>query len=141
MRRSPRVARFGQSSAAVAFAAVVAACGSSGGSAGSSPAGGTPTAGSAPAGKTVMVTETEYKITLSRTMLSPGTYTFIADDKGSATHALEINGPGVANKASSDINPGQSASLTVTLRKGTYDVFCPVDGHKQLGMDTHITVS
>ena len=35
--------------------------------------------------------------------------------------------------------PG-TQNLTVTLKAGTYDLFCSVPGHKALGMDTHITV-
>jgi uncharacterized cupredoxin-like copper-binding protein len=30
--------------------------------------------------------------------------------------------------------------MTVTLQKGTYEVYCPVDGHKERGMQTKITV-
>ncbi len=58
----------------------------------------------------------------------------------STTHALEIDGPGVSDKASDTVSPGSSTSLTVTLRKGSYELYCPVDGHKDLGMDTTITV-
>ncbi|MDQ6657996.1 MAG: hypothetical protein M3Z00_07200 [Actinomycetota bacterium] len=29
----------------------------------------------------------------------------------------------------------------MTLQKGTYELYCPVGNHKQMGMDTHITVS
>jgi uncharacterized cupredoxin-like copper-binding protein len=89
----------------------------------------------------VVATETEYKIVLSRTQFAPGTYTFVAKDAGAATHALEINGPGVKDKITPNVNHGQSAKLTVTLQKGTYEIWCPIDGHTQLGMDTHITVS
>ena len=93
------------------------------------------------AGKTVTVDETDYKISLSKTTLTPGTYTFKIADKGQTTHALEIDGPGVSDVKSDSVSPGGSASLTVTLKKGTYEVYCPIDGHKGLGMDTKITVS
>ncbi len=87
-------------------------------------------------------TETEYKITLSRTTFTPGTYTFVAKDSGHTAHALEINGPGVSNKVlAQTLQPGQSANLTVTLQAGTYEIWCPVDGHKGLGMDLKIHVA
>jgi uncharacterized cupredoxin-like copper-binding protein len=35
---------------------------------------------------------------------------------------------------------GGSMDLTVTLENGSYDLFCSVPGHKQLGMDTHLIV-
>ena len=31
--------------------------------------------------------------------------------------------------------PGQSADLQVTLQDGSYDLFCPIDSHKSLGMN------
>jgi uncharacterized cupredoxin-like copper-binding protein len=92
------------------------------------------------AGKTVTVDETEYEISLSQTTFTPGTYTFTIADRGQTTHALEIDGPGVEDLKSDTVSPGASADLTVTLKKGTYEVYCPVDGHKDLGMDTKITV-
>ena len=39
-----------------------------------------------------------------------------------------------------DIDPGQSATLAVTLKKGAYDIFCPIPGHKALGMNVNISV-
>jgi len=36
---------------------------------------------------------------------------------------------------------GQSGSLTVTLQKGTYQLWCGVPGHKDKGMVTTITVA
>ncbi|UIJ33880.1 plastocyanin/azurin family copper-binding protein [Allobranchiibius sp. GilTou73] len=71
---------------------------------------------------------------------TPGTYTFDVKNGGSATHALKIVGPGV-DKSTSDIAAGKSATLTVTLTAGTYDVNCPVANHKMLGMDVKIKVA
>lgn len=107
-----------------------------GGGSGSSGAG-----AGAGAGRQVIATETEFHIALSRASFTPGTYTFVAKNDGSILHALAITGPGVADRATGDIGPGQSASLRVTLRRGRYDVFCPVGDHKMEGMDTHIQVS
>ncbi|MDQ6933853.1 MAG: plastocyanin/azurin family copper-binding protein [Actinomycetota bacterium] len=118
----------------VTVAITAAACG--GGGASSSSSG----AGQAVAGTRVNATETEYKIVLSKSALAPGTYTFVAKDSGSATHALSIDGPGVKDKATSQVSGGQSASVTVKLQKGTYELYCPVANHKQLGMHTTITV-
>ena len=128
------------SAATLALAVVLGACSSSGGGK-TPPANASSTGDGAQAGTLVVATETEYKIVLNRQHFVPGTYTFVAKDAGATTHALEINGPGVTDRSTGNINHGQSAKLTVTLRKGTYEVWCPVDGHKGLGMDTHITVS
>jgi hypothetical protein len=56
--------------------------------------------------------------------------------------ALEITGPGLKNASTPNISPGQSVKLTVTFRSGAkYDIFCPVPGHKMLGMNTNVKVS
>lgn len=94
----------------------------------------------APAGKTVTATETEFHIALSSKKLTPGTYTFRDKNAGTITHALTVNGPGVNNKSTGDLNPGQSATLTVTLNAGTYHVYCPVGNHKMEGMDETVQV-
>lgn len=89
----------------------------------------------------VTATESEFKIQLSRQSFSPGSYSFVAVNSGKLPHSLEINGPGLSNqRIGGTIAPGQSKTLTVTLQKGTYDVFCPVPGHKQQGMDVQMTV-
>ncbi|MER6025335.1 copper-binding protein [Streptomyces sp. NPDC001851] len=123
---------------AVAFTAalVLAACSGGGGSGHASPSG----PAKAGQGTRVTVTETEYALKLSRSSFTPGTYTFVSDNHGKITHALSIDGPGVEDAKTRNIDSGQQATLTVTLKKGTYDLYCPVDGHKQLGMDKHITV-
>jgi uncharacterized cupredoxin-like copper-binding protein len=33
------------------------------------------------------------------------------------------------------------ASVTADLKPGTYDFYCPVDGHRQAGMAGKLTVS
>jgi plastocyanin len=95
---------------------------------------------SASAGTTVTATETDFKIALSQQTFSPGSYTFKATNSGKVPHALTIVGPGVSSMSTSAVSPGQSANLTVTLQSGSYEIYCPVDSHKSLGMDLHITV-
>jgi uncharacterized cupredoxin-like copper-binding protein len=98
----------------------------------------------APAGaatKTVTAVETEFHIKLSQTSFKPGKYTFLAENKGKVTHALEITGPGLKSPTTKDLSPGQSAKLTVTFKKGKYDVFCPVPGHKMLGMNVNLVIA
>ncbi|MDX6201984.1 MAG: hypothetical protein QOJ83_1484, partial [Frankiales bacterium] len=92
-----------------------------------------------PSVTTVTAGEVEYKISLSRSSYAPGSYVFVVQNNGTMTHALGITGPG-ANTSTDDIAPGASASLTVTLAKGSYDVYCPIGDHQSLGMDLHITV-
>jgi plastocyanin len=88
----------------------------------------------------VDATLTEYHIALSKKSFAPGAYVFVAQNKGHEEHALAITGPGLSNKKTALLSPGQSAKLNVTLRKGSYDIFCPVPGHKALGMNVTIAV-
>ena len=46
----------------------------------------------------------------------------------------------MSDKATPTFAAGGSMDLTVTLKNGSYELFCSVPGHKQLGMDTHLTV-
>ncbi len=96
--------------------------------------------GGSSGGTKVTVTEREFSLTLSQQTFSPGTYTFVAVDKGQLSHSLQIDGPGVSKRISGTIDPGQSQNLVVTLQNGTYDIYCPVPGHKQDGMDARIKV-
>jgi uncharacterized membrane protein YgcG len=89
---------------------------------------------------TVKAVETDFHIALSKSTFKPGKYTFVAQNKGQTTHALMISGPGVKMAMTKDISPGQSAKLTVTLKKGAYNINCPVPGHKALGMNLNINV-
>lgn len=101
-----------------------------------------PAGSAAPAGAaaTVTATLTDFHIALSPATLAPGTYTVTVKDAGATRHSLVFSGPGGRQALGRDIEPGQSATMTVVLQAGTYDVFCPVPGHKDLGMDLHLQV-
>src|SRR3989440_1534228 len=126
----------------VVAAAVSGGCGGYGGGSKSKPA--STTTSSSAGGtviKTVSVHETEYKLNPNTISLAkPGTYVFKGINDGTITHSLAIEGNGVDMDASG-ISPGSSGTLKVTLPKaGTYEIYCPIDGHKGLGMKGQITV-
>jgi uncharacterized cupredoxin-like copper-binding protein len=140
--------------AAATVTLLAAGCSSGSTTSASSPAASAPTSAAAPTSATasspaaqggataVTATETEFHIALSTAAFSAGTYKFTAVNKGSFSHNLVINGPGVSQtKTPGLLAPGQSGSVTVTLRAGTYDIYCGVPGHKAQGMDVKITVS
>ena len=122
--------------------------GSSGGGGGQSGSASSPsTTGGASGGviKTVAIKESEFKLSPSSVTLSkPGTYAFKAQDKGSTQHSLTIEGKGVKGdevELEQALSPGQSGVLTVTFQKsGTYEMYCPVDGHEQEGMKGEVVV-
>ena len=88
----------------------------------------------------VKAVETDFHIALSKHTFGPGRYTFLTENKGHVTHALEITGPGLKSPHTKNLAPGQNAKLTVTFKNGAYDVFCPVPGHKALGMNVNLKV-
>jgi plastocyanin len=94
-------------------------------------------------GKPVAVSAklSEWTIQLSEETVPAGQVTFTVKNGGTIPHALEVEGNG-AEQETPLIQPGASAALTLTLKPGTYEVYCPVgqDSHKKLGMDTHLKV-
>jgi len=111
----------------------LAACGS-----GSSESG---TTGQAAAGQAIAIGETEYKLDPSSVQVDQaGTVTFSVTNNGTIDHALEIEGQGAEEKTET-IKPGESAELTVDLAKeGSYELYCPIDGHRDSGMEGTLTV-
>src|SRR5215210_9376180 len=108
--------------------------------------------------KTVAIKETDFNLSPSTVTLSkPGTYAFKVEDDGSTQHSLEIEGEGVKSEGSEGeesegdeggeaqleqtLDPGQSGVLLVSFQKpGTYEMYCPVDGHEQMGMKGKVVV-
>lgn len=54
-------------------------------------------------------------------------------------HAVEIEGKGV-EKESDVAQPGERVSVTARLKRGRYEFYCPVDGHKAAGMEGTLVV-
>ncbi len=50
-------------------------------------------------------------------------------------------GRGVSSRWRHPSEPCESQSFTVDVARGTYELFCPVPGHKQAGMVVTITIS
>jgi uncharacterized cupredoxin-like copper-binding protein len=89
----------------------------------------------------VTVTEVEYKLTLSPSKLAPGKTTLMVVNKGKLAHSLSISGPGLKKRLiAGTIKPGSSRRVTVTLKAGSYTLWCPVPGHAALGMKQTVKV-
>jgi uncharacterized cupredoxin-like copper-binding protein len=87
---------------------------------------------------TVRVTETEFKIALPSTRLEAGRITFDVENAGNLPHDLAVKG---MNEKTKLIPAGGSDKLTVTLKPGTYELWCTVTGHEAAGMKLEVTVS
>jgi plastocyanin len=126
----------------VALSLPIGCAGRGGGEAGNGGGGGD----EAPSGakdsvvKTIRIEETEFRLEPAEiTLDKPGTYVFDAVNSGNTVHALEVEGQGIEEKTE-EIQPGQSAQLRVDLKAGTYELYCPVGGHKEEGMEGTLRV-
>jgi uncharacterized cupredoxin-like copper-binding protein len=68
-----------------------------------------------------------------------GKVTIVMDNQSQTPHAVEVEGPGVESKTQTVT--GGSAKVTVDVKPGKYEFYCPVDGHKAAGMKGTLTVS
>jgi uncharacterized cupredoxin-like copper-binding protein len=87
----------------------------------------------------VEVKLTEYKIEMPASV-SAGATTFTVTNTGKETHGFEIEGNGIEKILKPRLKKGESGSLQVDLKPGTYKVYCPVLGHKRHGMSLDLTV-
>ena len=103
-------------------------------------AGATGATGAAGGGETVKISETDFALDPSDVSTKAGTVTFKVSNDGETTHNLEVEGNGIEESLPSDLAPGDSADLTVDLTSGTYTMYCPVDGHREQGMEGTVEV-
>ena len=85
------------------------------------------------------MTDFKFSDTAPTVKAKNGSVTVSLSNDGGTTHAMELESSSGEFK-SKQISPGQKTTLTAKLKPGTYEFYCPVDGHKQLGMKGKITV-
>jgi plastocyanin len=89
----------------------------------------------------VGVSEREYRIQPYRTSVKPGKVKFNVHNFGEDTHNLVVRGPKGYEATGPDVEAGQNASVTLTLRRtGTYTLLCTKANHAQLGMKVRFKV-
>ena len=67
-----------------------------------------------------------------------GKVTVVMDNPSQTPHAVEVEGNGVEEETKT-LTDG-TAKVTVDLKPGKYEFYCPVDGHKAAGMKGTLTV-
>jgi plastocyanin len=134
------------------LALVAAGCGgddnndssSSGDSSGASGNGGSTSESSGGGGggatKLKLIADPSGALKFDKTSLSakPGKVTITMDNPSSTPHAVEVEGNGVEEETKT-LTKG-TAAVTVDLKAGKYEFYCPVDGHRQAGMEGTLTV-
>jgi plastocyanin len=134
-----------------AFAIPVAGCGGDdddNGGGGSSSGGGTKTeasgggGGGGGGGQTLKISADPggaLKFDKSSLTAKAGKFTIVMDNPSSLPHAIEVEGQGMEVKGDT-VTKGGVSKASGTLKAGTYEFYCPVDGHKQAGMKGTLTV-
>jgi plastocyanin len=68
-----------------------------------------------------------------------GKVTLSMSNPSSLPHAVSIEGKGV-DVDGNTVMKGGTSTASATLKPGTYDFYCPVDGHRAAGMEGKLTV-
>jgi plastocyanin len=97
--------------------------------------------GGGAASKLTLTADPSGALKFDKTSLSAkaGKVTITMDNPSSTPHAVEVEGTGVEEETKT-LTQGK-ASLSVDLKPGKYEFYCPVDGHKAAGMKGTLTVS
>jgi plastocyanin len=62
-----------------------------------------------------------------------GKVTVVMTNTSTTHHGIAVEGHGV-DKDGKIVGKGKTSTLRLTLKKGTYEFYCPVPGHKAAGM-------
>jgi uncharacterized cupredoxin-like copper-binding protein len=84
----------------------------------------------------------EWKVEVSSATVPAGQVVFRVANGGQMEHAFEVEGKGLERRTA-PITAGASGTLSVKLKAGRYELYCPVGNgaHKQAGMKAMIEVT
>jgi uncharacterized cupredoxin-like copper-binding protein len=100
-------------------------------------------AAASPAGtiQHVQVSEQEFHLTVSRSILRPGRVQIQLVDFGADDHDLIIQKKGSAKKIRLGLlHSGEQETQVIAVTKGYYRIWCGVADHAKLGMVGHLLV-
>jgi plastocyanin len=98
-------------------------------------------ASAAQAPTAIGIAQREFRITAYRKTVRPGPVRLNVQNYGEDTHNLVVTGPRGYLLEGPDIDSGDRATVTATLKRpGTYTLLCTRANHTQLGMKTRLTV-
>ena len=66
--------------------------------------------------------------------IDEGVVTFSVTNEGQTEHGFKIVGAGLEEELDRALQPGETRELSVSLKFGTYEVWCPVGDHRDRGM-------
>ena len=94
------------------------------------------------ASTTVNLRASKTKIAFNHKTLTAkhGKVTLVMANPSSLPHAIAVKGHGI-DKDGKTVKKNGTSRVTITLKKGTYTFYCPVDGHEAAGMKGKLVVS
>ena len=101
-----------------------------------------PLAAPAAVSRKATIRESEFKLKPKKVTLRHGRVTITLRNTGRFPHALAVEkgGKGGKDLKSRTVQPGKTVKFTTTLKKGKFEIYCPIDHHKQMGMTGSLTV-
>lgn len=82
---------------------------------------------------TIEVSLIGFRLPRDPQIVKPGTIAFVATNDGELRHALAIDGPAGEIRTPA-LRPGEQATITLRLPRGTYRWYCPIGDHARRGM-------
>jgi plastocyanin len=98
--------------------------------------------GSSGGGETIKLSAdaSALKFDKSKLTAKAGKVTLSMANPSGIPHAVSIEGNGV-DVDGKTVQKGGTSTATADLKPGTYDFYCPVDGHRAAGMEGKLTVN
>ena len=81
----------------------------------------------------------QLKFDTSSLSAKAGKVTITMDNPSPVSHSIAVEGNGVDKKGQT-VGQGGNSTISVSLKPGKYTFYCPVDGHRQAGMQGTLTV-
>jgi hypothetical protein len=89
----------------------------------------------------VNVTLNEWNVLVEQQEIPAGKVSFLITNSGTMAHALKIGGLSIGTSETEVFGPGITRTLNVDLPAGEFELWCPIGGHRGLGMETQISVT
>lgn len=73
--------------------------------------------------------------------IGPGITVFEVTNEGEKEHGFVIEGIGVMQSLEENLMPGETRTISVELKPSGYNIYCPIDNHKNMGMASTIRIT
>lgn len=93
------------------------------------------------AGTTVLVMLNDNSIAVREQSIPPGPAVLTIENRGNEVHNLVVEGEGINSTAGDTIPQGQSRTLDLQFKPGTYTFYCPIAGHREKGEQVQVTIA